>query len=219
MGFTNKQYPWNASHLRFRKMSLIRWTADSGHTCAPQTWVCVANGNEINLPQLVSEGLIVLWLRYYLQSSRYLASLNSFKWCVDSENKPGEQRPGGIQGSYSTASSPPFGSGYNGLKGKMDGQTKSLEFCQCASAPEVWLTCPLECHLSQSGFTLGGGAVWLWFEMSVVYDIYLKKKTVLCRWQWSENVIKWMWIADLRSGGVHVMSAFGGEIWWKIVVV
>lgn len=176
MGFTNKQHPWNASHLRFRKMSLIRWAADSGHTWAPQTWVCVANGNEINLPQLVSEGLIVLWLRYYLQSSRYLASLNSFKWCVDSENKPGEQRPGGIQGSYSTASSPPFGSGYNGLKGKMDGQTKSLEFCQCASAPEVWLTCPLECHLSQSGFTLGGGAVWLWFEMSVVYDIYLKKK-------------------------------------------
>lgn len=146
----------------------MNWTyvADSGHTCSPQTLrpESAASGNEISLPQLVSEGLIVLWLLYYLQSSRYLASLNSFKWCVDSENKLGEQRPGGIQGSDCTASSPPFGSSYNGLEGKMDGHTKSLEFCQCASAPEVSLTCPLECHLSQSSYTFrrrsGLNLVW-----------------------------------------------------------
>lgn len=72
-----------------------------------------------------------------------MASLNSFKWCVDSENKLGEQRPGGIQGSDCTASSPPFGSGYNGgLEGKMDGHTKTLEVCQRASAPKVSLNAP-----------------------------------------------------------------------------
>lgn len=151
-------------------MNRTYYVVYSGHTCAPQTRVSVANGNEISLPQLVSEGLIVLWLLYYLQSCRYLASLNSFKWCVDSENKPGEQRPGGIQGSDCTASSPPFGSGYyNGLEGKMDGHTKSLEFCQRASAPEVSLTCPLECHLSQSGFTFRrrSGLDLVWNERGV----------------------------------------------------
>lgn len=105
---------------------------------------------KLSLPQLVSEALIVLWLLYYLQSFRYLASLNSFKWCVDRENKPGEQRPGGIQGSDCTASSPPFGSGYSGLEGTMEAHTKSLEVCQRASAPEV----PLECHLSHSAWCM-----------------------------------------------------------------
>lgn len=113
------------------------------HTCILQNWICIANWNEISLTQLVSEGLIELWLLYYLLSSRYLAPLNSFKWCVDSENKPEEQRPGGIQGSDCTASSPLLGPGYNGgLEEKMDGRTKSLEFCQSASAPEVSLNMP-----------------------------------------------------------------------------
>lgn len=126
-----------SSRLQFRKKVYDQmnstYVVDLEHTCGPQTWVCVANGNKISLPQLVSEGLIVLWLLYYCQSSRYLASLNSFEWCVDSENKPGEQRPGGIQGSDCTSSSPPCGSGYSDLGGKMDGHTKSLEVCQCAS--------------------------------------------------------------------------------------
>lgn len=94
----------------------------------------------MSLTQLVSEGLIVLWLLYYLLSSRYLAPLNSLKWCVDSENKPGEQTPEGIQGSDCTASKPLLGSGYNGgLEGRMDARTKALESCQCISAPEVSL--------------------------------------------------------------------------------
>lgn len=70
-------------------------------------WMCAASPDEISLTRLVSEALIVLWLLYYLLSSRYLALPNSFKRCVDSENKPEEQRPGGIWGSDCTASSPP----------------------------------------------------------------------------------------------------------------
>lgn len=188
----------------------MSWTYvdGSGHTC-----VCVANGNEISLSQLVSEGLIVLWLLYYLQSCRYLASFNSFKWCVDSENKPGEQRPGGIQGSDCTASSPPFGSGYNGLEGKMDGRTKSLEFRQCASAPEVSLTCPLEFHLSRSGLTFRrrSGLDVVWNEHGV-WHLFFKKNSFMSM----RAIRKSMWTADLRSGGVLVMSAFGGENMMKI---
>ena len=73
----------------------------SAHTCILYSRISrvFSNRNEISLTQLVSEGLIVLWLLYYLLSSRYLAPLNSLKWCVDSENKPREQTPGGIQGS------------------------------------------------------------------------------------------------------------------------
>lgn len=41
-------------------MNRTYYVVYSGHTCAPQTRVSVANGNEISLPQLVSEGLIVL---------------------------------------------------------------------------------------------------------------------------------------------------------------
>lgn len=174
-----------------------------------QTWVCVAS-----LPRLASEGLIVLWLLYYLQSCRYLASPNSFKCCVDSENKPGGQRPGGIQRSDCTASSPPFGSACTGLEGKMDAHTKTLDFRQGASAPEVSWTCPLECHLSRSGFTFRRRTVEIWFEMSPASGICLKK-TALRRWRWSENVTKRTWRAGLRSGGVLVMTALGGKIMLK----
>lgn len=133
------------------------------HTCILLK-LCVANWNEISLTQLVSEGLIVLWLLYYLLSSRYLAPLNSLKWCVDSENKPGEQTPGGIQGSDCTASSPLLGSGYNeGSEGKMDGHTKSLEFCQCASAPEISLNMPAGMPPQSEHFHFYE-EVWFWFS-------------------------------------------------------
>lgn len=199
----------------FTAAPAVRWT-ESTVESAPQTRLWAANGNEISLTQLVSEGLIVLWLLYYLQSSRYLASLNSFKWCVDSENKPGEQRPGGIQGSDCTASSPPLGSGYNGgLEGTMDGHSKGLELCQRASAPEVSLNAPCWNVTSARAVSLlRGGVDRICFGISVTYGIYLKEICVYVLqgddsdWKMSPE---WTPTAGLWWGGELWCGAFGRE--------
>lgn len=150
----------------------IRWSLSS------ELGLCAAIWNEISLTRLVSEALIVLWLLYYLLSSRYLAPLNSFKWRVDSENKLEEQRPGGSQDLIAQPRPPNLAQAAMGVwRGRTDGHTMRLESCQHASAPEVFSDTPTGIQpqsfhfhedLTQNETShggCGGGAgvtAWLW---------------------------------------------------------